>query len=125
MGTTRLHGTSMFSFLRSESDSCSVCLTPCDSMDCSPPGSSVHGILKARILEWVAICFSRASPDPGIEPRSPALQADSLPSELAGKPFLRTCQTPFHSDFNVTFPSAMHTGSNYFLSCQHFVHSNF
>ena len=81
MGTTRLHGTSMFSFLRSESDSCSVCLTPCDSMDCSPPGSSVHGILKARILEWVAICFSRASPDPGIEPRSPALQADSLPAE--------------------------------------------
>ena len=35
------------------------CLTPCDPMDCSPPGSSVHGILQARILEWVAIPFSR------------------------------------------------------------------
>ena len=35
------------------------CLTLCDSMDSSPPGSSVHGILQARILEWVAISFSR------------------------------------------------------------------
>ena len=33
----------------------------CDSMDCSPPGSSIHGILQARILEWVAILFSRGS----------------------------------------------------------------
>ena len=37
------------------------CLTLCDPMDCSPPGSSVHGILWARILEWVAISFSRES----------------------------------------------------------------
>ena len=36
-------------------------LTPCDPMDCSPPGSSVHGILQARILEWVAMPASRAS----------------------------------------------------------------
>ena len=36
-------------------------------MDCSPPGSSVHGILQARILEWIAIPFSRDLPDPGIE----------------------------------------------------------
>ena len=57
----------------------------------SPPGSSVHGILQARILEWVAISFSRDFPYqgpswPGIEPRSSALQADALPSELVGKP---------------------------------------
>ena len=41
---------------------CSVaqsCLTLCDPMDCSPPGSFVHGILQARILEWVAISFCR------------------------------------------------------------------
>ena len=44
-------------------------------MDCSPPGSSVHGILQTGILEWVAIAFSRGSSDPGIEPRSPALWA--------------------------------------------------
>ena len=35
------------------------CQTICDPMDCSPPGSSVHGILQARILQWVAIPFSR------------------------------------------------------------------
>ena len=40
------------------------CPTFCDPMDCSPPGSSVHGILKARILEWVAIPFSRGSFQP-------------------------------------------------------------
>ena len=39
-----------------------------NSMDCSPPGPSVHGILQARILEWVAISFSRDLPDPEIEP---------------------------------------------------------
>ena len=54
-------------------------------MDCSLPGSSVHGILQARRVEWVAIPFSRGSSDPGIEPESPALQADSLPSEPPGK----------------------------------------
>ena len=59
-----------------------LCQTLGDSMDCSPPGSSVHGILQARILEWVAMPFSRDPPDPGIEPRSPTLQADSLPFEL-------------------------------------------
>ena len=53
------------------------CLTLCDPVDCSPPGSSVHGILPARILEWVAIPFSRGFSNPGIEPRSPTLQADS------------------------------------------------
>ena len=37
------------------------CLTLCDSMDCSPPGSFVHGILQARILEGVVISFSRGS----------------------------------------------------------------
>ena len=96
--------------------------TLCDPMGCSPPGSSVHGILHARILEWVA-CSRGSSqprdqtqlsgiaggfftslatrkprisgvgslsllqdlPDPGISPRSPALQADSLPAEPPGK----------------------------------------
>ena len=41
-----------------------LCLTFCDPMDCSPPGSSVHGISLARILEWVAIPFSRGSSQP-------------------------------------------------------------
>ena len=53
---------------------------------CSPPGSSVPGILQARILEWATIPFSRNLPNPGIEPTSPALQADSLPTEPQGNP---------------------------------------
>ena len=44
------------------------CPTLCDAVDGSPPGSSVHGILQARILEWVAIPFSRDLSDPGMEP---------------------------------------------------------
>ena len=63
-----------------------MCLTLCDPIDCSPPGSSIHGILQARTLGWIAIFFSRDLPDPGIDPGSPALQADSLTSEPPGKP---------------------------------------
>ena len=48
------------------------------------PGSSVHGILQARNLEWVAIPFSRHLPNPQIKPGSPALQADSLLRYLLG-----------------------------------------
>ena len=47
-------------------------------MNCSSPGSSVHGVLQARILEWVAIPFSGDLPHLGIQPMSPALQVDSL-----------------------------------------------
>ena len=45
-------------------------LTLCDPMDCGMPGSSVHGISQAKVLEWVAISFSRGSCYPGIEPWS-------------------------------------------------------
>jgi len=54
-------------------------------MDCSLPGSSVHGILQAIILEWVPFPSPGHLPNPGIEPRSPALWVDSLPSEPPGK----------------------------------------
>ena len=53
-----------------------LCLTLCDPMD-----YTVHGILQARILEWVAFPFSRDLPNPEIESRYPALRADSLPAE--------------------------------------------
>ena len=43
---------------------CKSCLTLCDPMDCSPQGFSVHGIFQARILEWVAISFSRRFSQP-------------------------------------------------------------
>ena len=48
----------------SESEVAQSCATLCDPVDCSPPGSSVHGILQTRILEWVAISFSRGSSQP-------------------------------------------------------------
>ena len=54
------------------------CQTLCDPMDCSPPGSSAHGILQARILERIVIPFSRGAFQSGIKPRSPALQAKRM-----------------------------------------------
>ena len=53
---------------------------------CNPMDYTVYGILQARILEWVALPFSRGSSQPRVEPRSPALQVDSLPVEPQGKP---------------------------------------
>ena len=76
-------------------------------------GHTVHGILQARILEWVAIPSPGDLPYPGIKPRSPALQVDSLPAEPPGKPInemllllllsrvrrVRLCATPWTVDF--------------------------
>ena len=63
-----------------------LCLTLRDPMDCSLPGSSVHGILQARTLEWVAFPFSSGSSQHRDQTQVSALQADYLPSELPGKP---------------------------------------
>ena len=71
-----------------------LCPTLCDHMD-----YTVHGILQARILEWVAFLFSRDLPNPGIEPRSPTLWADSLPAETQGKPLTHGGQVPNRSFF--------------------------
>ena len=67
-----------------------------DPMDCSPPGSCVHGVFQSRILELVAISSSGDLPHPGIKhesPLCPALQADSLPTEPPGKQ-KNQCDTP-------------------------------
>ena len=74
---------------QSSLQSCPALLQP--PVDCSPPGCSVHEIIPARILEWVAFSFPGALPDPGIELNLCLLwllhwQADSLPLEPAGKP---------------------------------------
>ena len=76
------------------------CLTLCDPVDCSPPGSSVHGILQARILEWVTISFSRESSQPRDQTGFPALEADALTSEPPGKPIkmlIKLIVVAFHS----------------------------
>ena len=72
------------------------CPTLCDPMSSNLPGSSVHGILQARILEWVAMPPPGDFPSPGFEPASlasPALQVDSLPTEPLGKPMFHVGTT--------------------------------
>ena len=73
--------------------------TLCDPMDCSLPGSPVHGILQARILERVAGSLPSAGdlPNPGMKPRSPALQANSLPAELGSPRIVVWVAYPFPS----------------------------
>ena len=69
----------------SESEVTQSCLTLCNPMDCSQSGSSVHGIFRQGY--WSGLPFPSPGdlPHPGMEPGSPALQADSLPSEPPGK----------------------------------------
>ena len=81
----------------SESEVAQSCLTLCDTMDCSLPGSSVRGIFQARILECVAISASGNLPT-GIEPASPvspALQVDSLSTEPS-----RECVAKVHCPYS-------------------------
>ena len=72
--------------VKSESEAAQSCPTLSNPMDCSPPGSSVHGIFQARVLEWGAIPSSRDLPHPGIKPGSSTLQVGSLPCKPPGKP---------------------------------------
>ena len=79
----------------------------CEPMNCSPSDPSVHGILQARILEWVAISFSRGSS----QPRDRARVSYSLPTELRGKPInyaddiiIHTMMTFITHNFS-TFPT--------------------
>ena len=61
----------------------------------------LHGILQARIVEWVAIPFSRGPSQPGLKPWFPTLQADSLAAETPGKPkILEWVAYPFFSRFS-------------------------
>ena len=62
------------------------CLTLCDPIDCSLPGSSVHGDSPGKILEYFSCPPPEDLPNPWIKPTSPTLQADSLPAEPQRKP---------------------------------------
>ena len=70
----------------STSKSLQSCPTLLDPMDCSPPGSSVHGILQARILECLPLPTPGDLPDPGIEPESPELAGRFFTTKPPGKP---------------------------------------
>ena len=80
------------------------CPTLCDPMDCHPPGSSVHGILQARILEWVAISSPGDLPSPEIEPRSSALAGEFFTTEPQGKPQFGSLPPVI---FNLTYASQL------------------
>ena len=74
------------------------CPTLCNPMDCSPPGSSVHGFLQARILEWVAIAFSRGSSQPRDQTHDSYVSCidkqGSLPLAPPGKPYHHHSSSP-------------------------------
>ena len=72
--------------VKSENISCSVLPDSLWPLGLWPTRLLGHGALQARILEWVAFPSPGDLPHPGIKPRSPALQSDSLPSELSGNP---------------------------------------
>ena len=74
-------------------ESLQSCPTLCDPIVCSPPGSSVHRILQARILAWVAMPSSRGSSCPGIEPTSPA-SADEFFTTIARRESPRLAEYP-------------------------------
>ena len=79
------------SWVRAQSlRSCSIL---CNPTDCSSPGSSVHGILQARIVKWVPCPSPGDLSNPGIEPGPPAVQADSLLLSHQGSPH---CHLPPH-----------------------------
>jgi len=65
-----------------------LCLTLCNPIDCSQSDSSVHGFPRQEYLSGLSFSSSVDLPDPEIEPMSPALQADTLPSEPPGKPIV-------------------------------------
>ena len=79
-----------------------LCLTLCNTKDCSVPGSSVHGILSARILKWFAIFSSRGSSRPRARnqsPASPALQADALLLSHQASPAMHICSDIIYGFF--------------------------
>ena len=77
-----------------------LCLTLCDPMD-----YTVHGILKARILEWVAFPFSMVFSNAGMQPRFPVLRVDSLPAEPHGKPKNIVLGSPIPSPADLPNPT--------------------
>ena len=85
--------------VKSESEVAQLCLTPSDPMDCSPPGSSVHGIFQARVLEWGAIAFSVMrtyyGPNPGILKAKQKKKKTNPKSHSCFLPFLLSFPTPW------------------------------
>ena len=102
---------SLFVLVCLHAKSLQSCPTLCDPIDCSSPGSSVHGVLVSmgfsRQEYWSGVPFPSPGdlPDPGIEPGSPALQLNSLLSEPLRKPMLYSSTLLFiHSVYSSLHP---------------------
>ena len=88
-------------------------------MDCSPPGSSVHGISQARKLDWIAISFFRGSSQPGIEPASPTLAGRFLIIEPPGKPLpINSFGFSMHTIVSSIDPDSLSFSNSYALWVQ-------
>ena len=94
-----------------ESEVAQSCPTLCDPMDCSLPGSSIHGIFQQEYWSGLPFPSPGALPGPGIEPRSPASQTDALPSEPPGNP-LEKCE-----EIRTTAPRADLTEASPWFPC--------
>ena len=103
------------------------CLTLCDPTDCSPPDSSVHGILQARILGWVAMPSSGDLANPEIQPRSltvPALVGGFFTTRAPGKPTCTPGQKPHELASPISWDGFSHSiialslcGFFFFVNC--------
>ena len=82
--------------VKSESEVTQLCATLSDTMDCSPPDSSVHGILQARILEWVAMPFSRGSSQPRDQTQVSRIAGGFFTICATGKPMFIKLFFPHH-----------------------------
>ena len=83
------------------------CPTFCDPMECSPEGPSIHEILQARILEWVAMLYSSGSSKAGIYPislTSPALAGGFFKTSASWKALYLSSETDFHYLFAFSVP---------------------
>ena len=101
----------------SESEVIQSCTTPCNPMDCSPPGSSIHGILQARILEWVAISFSRGSSWPRDQTQVSLIAGRGFTSEPPGNPWIHRTLLNTHTQLwlylNISWWSKGKTSQNW------------
>ena len=88
--------------VKSESEVAQSCPTLSDPMDWSLPGSSVHGIFQARVLEWGANAFSVPSSLPRIKPTSPALAGGFFTTETPEKPYVLS--SAIHNSQDMGFP---------------------
>ena len=95
---------------KSESEVAQLCPTLCDPMDCSPSGSSDHGIFQARLLEWVAISFSSGSSQPRDRTRVSRIEVYHF---ILG---LSACLYIFFSVLKMHLADAVNTPT-YVLSC--------